>query len=200
MRSLAAAVVRTAAALVLAVVCLGGCSARGDLGRREKLDEATGVTIMRARAPIVFARAETRYSVSGRDYLYLAPVETDRQGVHEYFLWVGAATTLDRGYIAPSAAPPEALYLRVRGEWMRLELGPWTERVPDPAAARPYRTPVQTRTELAARVTLDQLDLMAREPLESIRVVDAAGRTTDYARWDKGPAWPGFGGQTAGAP
>ncbi len=197
---------RLAIAACLAA-CLAACAngtarapvpaAAGD-GPIQFLDEASGITVSRARAPVVYAHSERGYSVSGRDYLYLGPVETDRQGVHEYFLWVGAGTTLDRGYLAPRASPPRALYLRLRGEWMELELRPWAERVPEPAAAHPYPTPVAMRSELAARVTLDQLRLMSQEPLPSIRVVDVDGGVAEYERWDRGPSWPGFGAAAAG--
>ncbi len=200
-------------ALIAAAACLAACAAGGgrsaapraaDGGRGgpiQFLDDASGVTISRARTPLAFAHGERRYSVSGRDYLYLGPVETDRQGVHEYYLWVGTGTTLDRGYLAPTTAAPRTLYLRLRGEWMELELHPWAERVPERAAAHPYRTPVAMRSELAARVTRDQLELMTQEPLASVRVVDADGRAADYERWDRGPAWPGFAAAAAdGAP
>lgn len=180
------------AALALAGACGAGCGASRGLGRIERLDEASGVTFSSARAPLVFAHAETRYSVSGRDYLYLGPVETNRQGVREYLLWVAYGTTLDRGFLAPLSDAPETLYLRVQGEWMALELRPWTERAGGLAKAHPYHTAVALQAELAARITLNQLELMTQEQMQSIRVVDASGHAAEYQRWDDGPAWPGF--------
>ncbi len=80
---------------------LAGCAGGG---RLEQLDEQSGATIVRGPAVLVYARTEPRYSRSARDYVYLGPVETNRQGVREYFLWVGVATTIDRGFIAPERA------------------------------------------------------------------------------------------------
>ncbi len=78
---------------------------------------------------------------------------------------------------------------------MELKLVPWQEREPTLARASLYKTPVQLRTRLAARVTLNQLDLLAHEPLESVRVAfseGSAGESERYTRWDAGPTWPEF--------
>jgi len=83
----------------LLAACVAACAGQSAL--LETLDERTGMTIVRSREPLVFARTEPRYSRSARDYVYLGPLATNRQGVREHYLWVGIATTLDRGFIAP---------------------------------------------------------------------------------------------------
>ena len=179
--------------MALATALAAGCHGGAGLAR---LDEKTGITVVTDRAPIVFARTEARYSRSQRDYLYLGPVETNRQGLREYYLWVGVGTTIDRGYFAPPAATPQTLYVDVRGEVMELKLLPWQEREPALAHAL-YKTPVQLRSQLAARVTLNQLDILAHESIESVRVTSSggsAGDTERYTRWDAAPTWPKFFG------
>ena len=158
----------------------------------ERLDEPSGTTVLSGAEPMVFARTEPQYSRSGRDYLYLGPVQTNRQGVHEFYVWVGVATTLDRGYLVPPVSDPERVFIDVAGEPMELALRPWSEREPALRDARVYGTPVRLGSELAARVTLDQLQKLASEPLQAVQVVDHDGATRAYYRWHEGSDWPAF--------
>jgi len=164
----------------------------------ERLDEASGITVRAGGEPMVFARTETQYSRSGRDYLYFGPVETNRQGVREYYLWVGVATTLDRGYLAPASGEPAKVFVDVAGEPMEFALEPWRQREPGLHDARVYSTPVKLAAELAARMTLDQLRRIASETLQSVRVVDRDGHERAYYRWHEGSDWPSFLAAVAG--
>lgn len=175
--------------IALAASLLAGCA--HDAALIERLD-GHGVTIARDTAPLVFARTESRYSRSARDYLYLGPVETNRQGVRDYYLWVGIATTLDRGFIAPAVEIPDMLYLTVQGEPIELPLRPWSEVLPDGGLELPYETAVETKTSLAARVTLQQLELFAAEPLTSIATAATGADTREYFRWEERQGWADF--------
>jgi hypothetical protein len=181
----------TRIASIATLVSLAACASQTRVVR-ERLDEASGTTVLAGAEPMVFARTQPQYSRSGRDYLYLGPVETNRQGVHEYYLWVGVATTLDRGYLVPPVGEPERLFVDIAGEPMELVLLPWREREPGLRDARVYGTPVRLGAELAARVTLDQLLKLASEPLQAVRVVDRDGATRAYYRWQEGSDWPAF--------
>ena len=184
-----------AAAAVFAL--LAACQHGGGV-TRERLDEKSGVTVRADAQPLVFARTETRYSRSARDYVYLGPVETNRQGVREYYVWVGGGSTLDRGYIAPESTVPERVFIDVADAPMELVLRPWKEREPTLGQARVYGTAVKLTQELAARVTLDQLRLLSREPLRSLRVVDHEGNARAYFRWEDGNGWQGFLAEVGG--
>ena len=173
----------------LAASLLCGCA--HDAALIERLD-ASGVTITRDAAPAVFARTDSRYSRSARDYLYLGPVETNRQGVRDYYLWVGIATTLDRGFIAPAVEIPHMLYLSVQGEPIELALHPWSEALRDGEAEPLYETAVEVGTALAARVTLHQLELFAADPLASVVTATADGDRLEYFRWDDRQDWLDF--------
>ncbi len=173
-------------------VLVAGCQGPSRLAVNERLDTASGVTVLSADKAIVFARTESRHSRSARDYVYLGPVETNQQGKRDYYLWVGIATTLDRGFVAPVVSLPETLILDVRGELMELELGRWPDRVPGLQHVEVYKPTVTIQAELVARVTLYQLDLLAAEQLDSIRFADGEGRTRVYWRWDARAAWPDF--------
>jgi hypothetical protein len=176
-------------AITLGASLLAGCA--HDAALIERLD-ASGVTIARDAAPLVFARTESRYSRSARDYLYLGPVETNRQGVRDYYLWVGIATTLDRGFIAPTVETPHMLYLNVQDEPIELPLRPWSEVLPDGGLEPLYETGVDTNTALAARVTLQQLELFATEALASVTTAAPNGDTREYFRWEQRQSWLDF--------
>jgi hypothetical protein len=173
---------KTSFASLIAAAVLAGCAGGG---RLEQLDEQSGATIVRGPAVLVYARTEPRYSRSARDYVYLGPVETNRQGVREYFLWVGVATTIDRGFIAPEAQEPRTLYVEVRGEPIELPLKPWHELVPTGFNKPMYSTTVPVRGELAARVTLQQLALIggASPDAVSLATGDSSAPRT-FVRWD----------------
>ena len=169
------------ASLIVGVV-LTGCTGGG---RLEQLDEQSGATIVRGPAVLVYARTEPRYSRSARDYVYLGPVETNRQGVREYFLWVGVATTIDRGFIAPEAQQPVTLYVEVRGEPIELPLKAWRELVPTGFKRPMYSTTVPVREELAARVTLQQLALIGAASPDSVSLATGEGSgPRAFVRWD----------------
>jgi hypothetical protein len=163
----------------------------------ERLDESNGITVTSAAEPLVFARTEARYSRSGRDYLYLGPVQINRQGQREYFLWVGIASTLDRGFLAPEAAKPLQLIARPRGEPMPLDLAPPRDLVADLALRDIYRPTVPVQREYLARVSLHQLALIAEEPLSPIQLSATDGSMLSYVRWNSDPAWFAFLQSTA---
>lgn len=167
---------------LIAAAVLAGCSAGG---RLEQLDEQSGATIVRGPSVLVYARTEPRYSRSARDYVYLGPVETNRQGAREYFLWVGVATTIDRGFIAPEAPQPRTLYIEVRGEPIELPLKAWHELVPTGFKKPMYSTTVPLREELAARVTLQQLALIGSASPGSVSLAEGeSGAPRTFVRWD----------------
>jgi len=184
------------AASGLCAAILVGCHATVTPLANERLDRTTGTTLLTADEPMVFARTEGRYSRSARDYVYLGPIETNRQGSRDYYLWVGVGTTLDRGYLAPDGEVPEAIFVNVQGELMEFKLKPWSQRAPSLGATPLYSTAVDVDTQLAARVTLHQLALLSSEALESVRVADADGKTRLYRRWQGVEGWHGFLQQT----
>ena len=169
------------ASLIVAAM-LAGCAGGG---RLEQLDEQSGATIVRGPAVLVYARTEPRYSRSARDYVYLGPVETNRQGAREYFLWVGVATTIDRGFIAPEAQAPRTLFVVGRGALIELPLKTCHALVPTGFKKPMYSTTVPLREELAARVTLQQLVLIGGASPGSVSLAEGeSGGPRTFVRWD----------------
>ncbi|MDH3505942.1 MAG: hypothetical protein OEQ25_02280 [Gammaproteobacteria bacterium] len=175
--------------VVVTAQALLGCQSLPDRSAPSRLDPRTGVTVSTADDVLVFARTEGRYSRSARDYVYLGPVELNRQGLREYFLWVGVATTLDRGYLAPEIGVPTKLQLMLRGEPMEFSLRPWAEIAPGLNALSSYQTSVELQHELGARVTRDQLRLLETARAESLRVTTGNGGTKLYQAWQNEVHW-----------
>jgi hypothetical protein len=174
----------------IACILVAGCQANG--GVIERLDSDSGLTVVTDRRPIAFARTESRLSRSARDYVYLGPVEINERGTREYFLWVGIASTIDRDYLAASTSSPNRLYLVVEGAPVEFELEPWGDRIPGLASLRIYDPAVTPRQVLAGRVTRDQLALLSRADLASIRVAIEDGPTVEYFFWGQDEHWPAF--------
>ncbi len=173
-----------------ALAATAGCSGGGRA--LERLDPRSGITLLRGATVLVFARTEPRYSRSARDYVYVGPVETNRQGVREYYLWVGVGTTLDRGFLAPGMSEPRMLYIDVAGEPMELPLKSWTTLVPTGFDAPIYATAVPVADEFAARVTLQQLALIDAERPEVVSVAAAEGVLRRYIRWEDSTGFAAF--------
>ena len=158
----------------------------------EQLDERAGMTMVRAAEPLVFARTDSRYSRSARDYLYIGPLETNRQGLREYYLWVGAASTIDRGFVAATPEEPSILFVTIDGEPMELSLRPLAELVRRTSDGPVYATPVPLQAELGARVTLQQLELLGAAAVDSIGVAADGVPLRTYVRWDGATGFADF--------
>jgi hypothetical protein len=174
---------------LLAATVVGACSSSPAL---EQLDERAGMTTVRAAEPLVFARPDPRYSRSGRDYLYIAPIETNRQGVKEYYLWVGVASTIDRSFVAATTETPTVLYVTVGGEPMEFPLRPFAEAVRRTADSPVYATAVPLQLELGARVTLQQLELLDAAGLDAIGIAAEDTPLRTYARWERAARFTDF--------
>ena len=170
------------------VLLVAGCAG---VAVTERLDSATGVTLVTQSAPRVFARNLPQYSRSGRDYLYLGPVEANRQGRREYFLWVGLASTIDPRFLAPRQTGSTTLYMEIGGELMALPLQPWDDTgvLLEPV----YESAVAVREAFAAPISLDQLRVLAGAQPSVVHLEVAGGDAHAYMQWrDTSQDWSAF--------
>lgn len=179
----------SAAVLILTLVLAQACVST-DSRVDEHLDRQTGATITTAAEPLVFARTDARYSRSGRDYVYIGPVSLNRQGLRDYYLWVGLGTTIDRGYLAPERPLPSKLHLIVGSELMEFELSSWEQSIGTRRDSPAYKTAVAVKTDLVSRVTLDQIERLTSGTIQSIYVSDPAGQQI-FSSWASG-SWSEF--------
>ena len=163
--------------VVLSLAALAGCTRTEPL--RSELDER-GRTWVSLDSTITLARAAPRFSRAARDYVYLAPVETNNAGVRRHYLWLGLGTTVDRGW--PWAAPTEAvtLLLTLDGTPVALPLSAWDQ---DTGSAL-YRTAAPVYQVQRASVSLDELERMATATEIDIQLIASDGSVARYDLWD----------------
>ncbi len=176
----------------LLMILLGGCESAGGLASGSRFDRQSALSYSAADNALAFARTDGRYSLSSRDYLYIGPVEINEQGTREYFLWVGVGTTLDRGFTAPLSPTPSSIYMLIDGEPIQFVLHPWRNLVPALTSDAFYSTPVTISEALGARLTHDQIELIASAAPSSIRVNYEDRRSSTFVAWDAAPDWSAF--------
>jgi len=179
---------------ILFALVLAACAPAGTL--QSRLDETTGLTVVTLKDPLVLARP-TRLSATARDYAYLGPVEINRMGEREHFLWIGLASTLDRARIAEPPPQASTLALVVDGLPMILPLSEW---LPELEVA-PYSGNTPVYLTLAARASADQIRRIAAAESISVHIVTESGNTLNYRVWrGERPAWSAFAAGGSGNP
>ncbi len=148
---------------------------------REFLDEGTGVTVTSSITPIVMYRDNPSQAAYARNFLHIGPVEINRSGSYQYFLWVGIWNTMDT---ADSAARRDAfteITIFADGEPLPLEIAGWT---PDAIGASDhvYVQPVASAANAYYRVTVDQIRVMAQA--SDLRIRTTGGSPREYQLWD----------------
>lgn len=177
--------------MLVFVTLVSACSVSESLVSR--LDEATGVTVVSMEVPIVLARP-TRLAVAARDYAYLGPVEINRMGRREYFLWVGLASTVDRPRV--SEPPPRAMTLALVVDGLPM-IVPLTDWNPD-LEAPPYDGTTPVYASLAGRASFDQIMRIAAAESVVVHIITDSGGSLDYRLWDGD--WPDWATFTARSP
>ena len=175
--------------LVLISIAITACQSNGVV---ETLDARSGLTIVTEKAPVIYARTLSQFSRSARDYLYLGPVEINERGVREYYLWIGMASTIDRAYLVVESSEPGLMILDVPGDPLEFELGAWDERVPRLAGREIYDPAVTPARVYSARVTHDQIALIASSKPERVLMLGEQTSPTEYFLWEEGPEWPSY--------
>ncbi len=178
----------------LLISALGACTTVP--GISSHFDEDTGLTVVALQEPVVLARAVPRLATAARDYVYLGPVRINRMGSIESYIWVGAASTLDRA--AAGEAPPLAagLVLLLDGVPMQLVLEDWQDQI-----APPYRVSAPLYATRRARVATDQIARIAAAGSIQVYLTSDAGATAAYAPWHGSyGSWAQLAQDGAGAP
>lgn len=149
------------------------------------LDERTGVTWFALPKPVAMAHGMPGISTSARKYMYVGPVEMNRMGTRQDYLWLGMGTTLDET-VGQGKSEPSVLLLEVDGTPFELPLSEWDTAVPYVAAAPITRS-------LKARVTLDQIVRIAGATKVRALMVMQDGTTEPYEHWNgMWSAWTEF--------
>ena len=170
---------RNVFALII-VVIIAGCAANSPIVR-EKLDPLTGVTVTFSNTPLIMFRDDSGRAAFARNYVHMGPIQVNRSGSYQYYLWLGAWNTMQSVGPAEHQDSLESIVLFVDGEPMSLDLVGWT-----PAAigtSEPvYLKPVASSVDAYYRVTADQIRLIAESTDLTLRTSGANAR--EFSPWD----------------
>jgi hypothetical protein len=158
-----------------AMILLGACASTQSLAPR--FDERTGVTWTALNEPVAMAHANRQLSTAARDYVYIGPIEMNERGTREEFLWLGLASTVPDVFTQDLASLPESLILDVDGLVFELPVAQWND-------ASPYETPATVTHSVLARVSLDQIGLIAGAARVSIELHNEDGSSVEYEHWN----------------
>ena len=126
----------------------------------DKLDETTGVTVTFVETPLVLYRETPAQAAYARDYAHLGPIQINRSGSHQYYLWVGSWATMQRSSVSEHRDGFESIVVFADGEPLVLELSGWTPAAIG-ASEPTYLKPVASSTDAYYRVTVDQIRMIA---------------------------------------
>ena len=167
-------------AVVVVMVLLAGC-ATSDSRLPSKMDPLTSVTITYSKAPLIFYRDESGRAAYARDVIHVGPLEVNRSGSYEYYLWLGVWHTMQD---ADAGAPRdgfESIVVFADGEPLPLELAGWTPAAI--GASEPvYLKPVASAADAYYAVTVDQLRVIAEA--NNLRLQTTGSRQKSYEPWD----------------
>lgn len=166
--------------VLITVVVLGACASSSKL-TNEFLDERTGVTITSNITPLVLYRDNSSRAAYARNYVNLGPIEVNRTGSYQYFLWVGVWNTMETANSAYKRDGFDSITIYADGEPLSLDLVGWTPEAI--GASRPtYLKPVASAADAYYRVTVDQIRLIAEASDVRLRTADTSPR--EYQLWD----------------
>ena len=164
--------------------------------REELFEEQIGLTWATMNEPIVLARNVPGFAVATRDYLYVGPVETNRLGTREHYLWIGAASTVDRELRGNTRPEAYSLLIVADGAPVTLNLEPWNPGF----NTEPYQSPVATTHHWGARVSMNQIQKIAQATTVEIRLASQSDELAPYELWHGSwQTWQGFPNPSAGS-
>lgn len=148
----------------------------------DKLDLQTGVTVSYVNTPLILYRETPARAAYARDYAQIGPIQVNRSGSYQYFLWVGSWATMQTTDITEHRDGFESIVIFADGEPLVLELSGWT---PDAigASESTYLKPVASSTDAYYQVTVDQIRLIAEA--RDIRLRTSGSQPKEYEMWDE---------------
>lgn len=171
----------------IAALATFACSSQPPVTSR--LDSG-GLTVVALNDAVVLARPVRQLTVAARDYAYIGPVEINRMGQRNYYLWLGLASTVDRALADVSPADAESLAILVDGQPMILPLTNWGADLDRP----PYETGVPVYAKMSARASLDQIHRIGEATSVEIHIVSSSSSADRYRVWQGAwSSWSLFG-------
>ena len=141
--------------------------------------DSSGLTIVTLADAMLLARPVRTVAAGARDYAYIGPVEINRMGQHDYFFWIGLASTVDRELVRLVPDDAVALTILVDGEPMFLPLVEWDTALDTP----PYAATAPIYATLAASTSLDQIHRIAAAESIELHIIASSDAAARYQTW-----------------
>jgi len=166
--------------VLLALVAIAACSSSPQ-HLAGKLDPLTGVTVTRAKSPLVLYRENSARAAYARDFVYVGPLTVNRMGSYNHYLWLGIWSSITNQQLSDQRDGFESIVIFADGEPLRLELEGWT--LSSIGVSRPvYDKPTATAADAYYPVTMDQIRVIAEA--RDIRLLTGGPRAASYEPWD----------------
>ncbi len=167
------------AGLIVTMTVVGCASTSATIN--DKLDPLTGVTVTFSRTPLVMYRDNPSQAAYARNYVHLGPIQVNRSGSYQYYLWIGIWNTMQTADLSEHRDGFESIVLFADGEPLLLELSGWTPEAI--GTSEPvYLKPVASTADAYYRVTADQIRLIAES--RDIRLRTTGSSPKDFELWD----------------
>lgn len=148
---------------------------------REKLDLMTGVTVTFSGTPLILFRDDSGRAAFARSYLHLGPIQVNRGGTYQYYLWLGAWHSMQLVDAGEHQQGLESVVLFADGEPMALDLAGWTPEAI--GTSEPvYLKPSTASIDAYYRVTADQIRMIAHST--DLRLQTSGMYAREFVPWD----------------
>ncbi len=162
--------------VVLIGVTLASC-ARQPI-EHSRLD-SSGLTVVTLGEAVLLAHAVPRVAAGARDYAYIGPVEINRMGLREFYLWISLASTIDREYLGLTPVDATELVLIVDDEAMEFSIGILNTDLD----VAPYASSAPVYATLEVSTTLDQIRRIAAAETVELHLIADTNRNSQYQFW-----------------
>jgi hypothetical protein len=179
--------------LVLIALLVAGCSLGIDNRPLTTYLDTGSATLTRVSLPFVFFTQDSVRAAHGRDFLHVAPLQTNVAGQRRWWLWIGAWSSIDRGATDGGPGWPATIsaQILVDGEPMELDATTAVTQLPG-ISAPPYSAPVTTAVNLYFPLSRSQVQHAARGTRLALRTTQADGESLLWKPWNADTRWTHF--------
>lgn len=142
--------------------------------------DSSGVTVVTLDEAILLAHTLPRVASGARDYAYIGPVEINRMGYRDYYLWVSLASTIDREFLGLTPTDATELVLLVDNEPMQFPISAWNTDLDVP----PYASTAPVYATLEVSTTLDQIHRIAAAETIELHFIESTNANSQYEYWN----------------
>lgn len=155
-------------------------SACAELPAEHSRLDSSGVTVVTLGEAVLLAHAVPNVAAGARDYAYIGPVEINRMGNRDYYLWISLASTIDREFLGLIPVDATELVLVVDNEPMQFPIGDWNTDLD----VAPYASTAPVYATLEVSTTLDQIHRIATAETVELHLIATTNANSHYQFWN----------------